>query len=150
MTTTSLYVDREVLAVQTALEPIENDSRLTRIWRRLDDKREFDLDEVLAIGTWSSGERVLIEWAGALWSGRGTVDIGYVASNLDARFLHACLAALAVYGNRDLPGFTSAGDLERADEPAVHPFDLDPAAPVEDPYCARCLLGPLAHTATTP
>lgn len=109
--TTSTYVDREVLAVLTALEPLENDSRLRAALVRLDRKREFDAQEVLDIGTWSSGERALIEWAGALWAGRGTVDIGYVAGHLDDRFLYACLGAIAAYSGREIPGFTSAGEV---------------------------------------
>lgn len=112
-TTTPTVLDREVLAVRVALQPIENDSRLRPVWRRLDERREFDADEVIENGGWSSGERVLIEFAGALWKGAGTVDIGYIASALSDRFLHACLGALAAYAGRDFPGFTADGSVRR-------------------------------------
>jgi hypothetical protein len=105
-------IDREVLAVLTTLAPLERDSRLQPALRRLEAKREFDVEAVLAIGTWSSGEVALIEWAGALWAGRGQVDVGYIAGMSD-RFLHACLGALAAYAGRDLPGFTSHGAAVR-------------------------------------
>lgn len=109
--TTSTYIDREVLAVLTALEPLENDSRLAAALRRLEDKREFDVEEVLGIGTWSSGEVALIEWAGALWKGRGQVDIGYIAGSMGERFLFACLGSLAAYAGRSLPAFDSVGEV---------------------------------------
>jgi hypothetical protein len=107
----SVVVDREVLAVLTALEPLANDSRLVAVFERLERKREFDAKAVLEIGTWSSGEYVLIEWAGALWKGSGHVDIGYVASSMSDRFLFACLGALAAYAGRDLPAFDSVGEV---------------------------------------
>lgn len=110
--TSTTYIDREVLAVEIALGPLEHDSRLAPAFARLHDRREFDAEEVLDIGTWSSGERALIEWAGALWSGSGRVDIGYIAGSLDDRFLHAALGALAAYANRPLPAFDTAGDVQ--------------------------------------
>jgi hypothetical protein len=109
MTSTTTYIDREVLAVLTALRPLADDGRLAPAFERLARRREFDVEEVLDIGTWSSGERALIEWAGALWKGHGQVDIGYVASGLGEKFLHAAVGALAAYGGRALPGFDSTG-----------------------------------------
>jgi hypothetical protein len=108
--TAATYVDREVLALLTALAPLEGDSRLDRHLRV--DKREFDVEGALAEGTWSSGERALIEFAGALWGGSGRVDLGYIAS-MSHRYLYACLGALAAYRGEDLPAFTSAGDQVR-------------------------------------
>lgn len=101
-------VDREVLAVLVALQPLEQDVRLERVFARLAQRREFDVEEVLDNG-WSSGERVLIEWAGALWNGTGRVDIGYVACALGDQFRHAALGALAARSGRPLPGFDSTG-----------------------------------------
>jgi hypothetical protein len=110
MTSTPIQpsVDREVLAVLTALGPMANDSRLVPVFRRLDERREFDVEEVLDSG-WSSGERALIEWAGALWNGTGQVDIGYVACALSDHFLHAALGALAARTGRPIPAFDSSG-----------------------------------------
>jgi hypothetical protein len=102
-------VDREVLAVLVALQPLANDVRLTPVFARLAARREFAVQEVLDIGTWSSGERVLIEWAGALWAGHGQVDIGYIASSMSDRFRNACIGALAAYGGQPLPSFDSMG-----------------------------------------
>lgn len=107
-------VDQEVLAVLVALQPLANDSRLTPAFARLAARREFNVREVLDIGTWSSGERALIEWAGALWKGHGTVDIGYIAGGLSDRFLHACVGALAAYGGRPLPAFDTMGQVVSA------------------------------------
>lgn len=107
----TVAVDREVLALLTALAPLEGDSRLDRHLRL--DRREFDMQGALDVGTWSSGERALIEFAGALWSGSGHVDIGYIASGMSHRFLYACLAAIAAYRGEDLPAFTSAGEVAR-------------------------------------
>lgn len=105
--TTSTYVDREVLALLTALAPLDGDSRLDRHLRL--DKREFDAEGALAEGTWSSGERALIEWAGALWKGSGQVDIGYIAGSLGGRFLDAALGAVAAYRGETLPSYDSTG-----------------------------------------
>lgn len=110
--TTSTYIDREVLAVEVALSPLANDSRLQPVFARLHERREFNVGAVLAIGTWSSGERALIEWAGALWHGSGQVDIAYIAGSMSDRFLFAALGALAAYAGRALPGFDSAGDVK--------------------------------------
>lgn len=111
--TTSTYIDREVLAVQTALAPLEHDSRLVAVFDRLESRREFDVQQVLDIGTWSSGEAALIQWAGALWAGHGPIDIGYVAGSMGDRFLHACLGSLAAYAGRDLPAFDSSGQVRQ-------------------------------------
>lgn len=107
---TAPVVDRELLALLTALSPLESDSRLDAHLRL--DKREFDMQGALDEGTWSSGERALIAWAGALWSGSGDVDLGYIAQ-MSHRFLYAALGALAAYRGEDLPGFTAAGDVAR-------------------------------------
>lgn len=109
--TAATYVDREVLALLTALGPLEGDSRLDAHLRL--DEREFDLEGALAVGTWSSGEYALLEFAGALWSGDGHVDLGYIAAGMSHRFLYACLGALAAYRGEDLPGFTAAGEVAR-------------------------------------
>lgn len=109
--TAATYVDREVLALLTALAPLEGDSRLDRHLRI--GKREFDMDGALAEGTWSSSERALIEFAGALWSGSGQVDLGYIASGMGHRCLYACLGALAAYRGEALPAFDAAGQAVR-------------------------------------
>jgi hypothetical protein len=101
-------VDREVLAVVTALAPILNDPRLDAHLRL--DRREFDWRGALDEGTWSSGEYELIRWAGALWSGNSTgVDLSYIAGNFGGPFLDAVLGSLAAYRGQDLPAYGSDG-----------------------------------------
>lgn len=107
---TTAAVDREVLALLTALAPLEGDSRLDRHLRV--DRREFDVQGALGEGTWSSGEYALIEFAGALWKGGGHVDLGYLAG-MSHRFLYAVLGALAAYRGEALPGFSATGEVQR-------------------------------------
>ncbi len=105
MTTTS--IDREVLAVLTVLAPLGNDPRLALRWSP--ERREFDAVELLDDGTWSSGERRLIEWAAALWTGNArSLDLAYIATMSD-RFRDACLGGLAAYSGRALPAFNADG-----------------------------------------
>jgi hypothetical protein len=106
-TTTATPVDREVLAVLTALRPLLGDSRLERHLRL--DQREFDAQGALDEGTWSSGEAALIRWAGALWSGVGDVALGYCANHLSGRFLDAALGSLAAYRGEALPAYGADG-----------------------------------------
>lgn len=100
-------VDREVLAVLTALAPLLGDNRLTPHLRL--DQREFDVEGALDEGTWSSGEAALIRWAGALWSGVGQVDLGYAVNHLGGRFLDAALGSLAAYRGETLPSYGPDG-----------------------------------------
>lgn len=109
--TTSTYIDREVLAVEVALRPLANDSRLRPVFDRLYNRREFDWHEVLDGSGWSTGEAALIRWAGALWDGTGVVDIGYLAGSLGDEYRNACIGALAAYSGRTLPAFDSTGDV---------------------------------------
>lgn len=110
--TTTTYVDREVLAVMTALAPLARDGRLAEHLRL--DRREFDWRGALDEGTWSSGEAALIRWAGALWSGDDTgIDLSYIAGSLSDRFLHAALGALAAYRGLPIPAFDSTGQVSQ-------------------------------------
>lgn len=106
--------DSEVLSVLVALAPL--DARLDRYRNRLLNAREFDVEECLDNG-WSSGERVLIQLAGALWKGRGAVDLGYIAGELGGPFFQAAMDAIAVYGKRDITTF-GADAVDRALEQA--------------------------------
>ncbi len=91
--------NNEMLAVLTTLIPLGD-----RIDIAIDvDRRECNFNLLREQG-WSSGEQALINWAQALWKGRGDVDLGYVANNLDGRFLAAALGGLVAYrSGRPLP-----------------------------------------------
>ena len=90
--------DQEMQAVLATLEPLGD-----RIWFAINvSQRECDFAGLRENG-WSTGERALIDWAEALWSGHGKVDLGYIASGLDDRFLAAALAGLAAYRGKSLP-----------------------------------------------
>lgn len=94
--------DMEMDAVLATLEPLGD-----RIWFAINTARRQCDFALLRKNGWSSGERALIDWAEALWSGRGKVDLGYIANGLDDSFLGACLAGLAAYRGRPLPAVTS-------------------------------------------
>lgn len=93
---TNAGVDRELLAVVVALEPL--DDRKWDYFNLLE--RTFHSDRMLE-EPWSSGERVLIDVAASLWN-TGTVDLGYIACALGDRHLQAVLDATAVRAGRDL------------------------------------------------
>ena len=89
-------VDRELLAVLIALEPLDD-----RKWDYLNlRERTFHADQMLQ-EPWSSGERVLIEVTASLWN-TGTVDLGYIACALGDRHLQAVLDATAVRAGHEL------------------------------------------------
>lgn len=94
-----LVPDAEVASVLIALAPL--DARMEPFRDRLLTRREFDVEEALSDG-WSSGERVLIKLAGALWKGRGEVDLAYIACELGGRFFQAAMDAIAARGQRDI------------------------------------------------
>jgi hypothetical protein len=94
-----LVPDAEVASVLIALAPL--DSRLDRYRQRLLSRREFDVEECLDNG-WSSGERVLIQFAGVLWHGGGTCDLGYIVTMLDGEFFQAAMDAIAARRQADL------------------------------------------------
>lgn len=93
-----LVADAEVASVLIALAPL--DSRLDRTRDRLVNGREFDVDECLDNG-WSSGERVLIQFAGVLWKGGGQVDVGYLITMLSDGFFQAAMDAIAARRQQD-------------------------------------------------
>lgn len=75
-------VDRELLAVLVALEPLDD-----RKWGYVNlTDRTFLSDRMLDEQSWSSGERILIDVAASLWN-VGTVDLGYIACALSGRHL---------------------------------------------------------------
>jgi hypothetical protein len=93
---TSAGVDRELLAVLVALEPLDD-----RKWDYLDlQQRTFHSERMLQ-EPWSSGERTLIDVAASLWN-TGTVDLGYIACALGGRHLQAVLDATAIRAGHDL------------------------------------------------
>ena len=93
---TNAGVDRELLAVVVALEPL--DDRKWDYFNLLE--RTFHSDRMLE-EPWSSGERVLIDVAASLWN-TGTVDLGYIACALGGRHLQAVLDATAVRAGQEL------------------------------------------------
>lgn len=92
----STGVDRELLAVLVALEPLGDRAQA---YLNLRD-RTFDADQMRE-EPWSSGERVLIDVAASLWN-TGTVDLGYIAAALSGRYLQAVLDATAIRAGHDL------------------------------------------------
>lgn len=89
-------LDRELLAVLVALEPLDN-----RKWHYLDVRRRtFDAEGLLEQPL-SSGERVLVHVAASLWHS-GTVDLGYIACAIGGRHLQAIIDALAVRAGHEL------------------------------------------------
>jgi len=93
---TSKGVDRELLAVLVALEPLDD-----RKWDYLNlRQRTFNAEQMLQ-EPWSSGERVLIDVAASLWN-TGTVDLGYIACALGGRHLQAVIDATALRAGQDL------------------------------------------------
>ena len=113
MTTTapespSLDVDRllrdaELMSVLIALAP------LGRRARAYVDVAAREFDPRIHDQAWSTGERVLIDLARALWKGHGDVDLAYIATQLDGRFFNAAINAIAARGKRDFrTGYVAA------------------------------------------
>ena len=93
---TSPGVDRELLAVLVAVEPLDD-----RKWDYLNlRERTFHADRMLQ-EPWSSGERALIDVAASLWKTR-TVDLGYIATALGGRHRQAVIDATDIRAGRDL------------------------------------------------
>ena len=94
---TSPSVDRELLAVLVALEPLDD-----RKWDYLNlTDRTFHADRMIDERSWSSGERILIDVAASLWNS-GTVDLGYIACALSDRHLQAVIDATALRAGHNL------------------------------------------------
>jgi hypothetical protein len=94
---TTAAIDRELVAVITALEPLGD-----RIFPAIQSSRTCDFAALREQG-WSSGERILIDVAEALWTGRPvSIDLAYLASMSDS-FLLAALDAMACYRGKPLP-----------------------------------------------
>jgi hypothetical protein len=95
---TSTAIDRELVSVLIALDPLGD--RISHAIRPA--ARSCDFDELRANG-WSSGERILIDVAEALWTGRPvSIDLAYLATLSDS-FLLAALDAMACYRGKPLP-----------------------------------------------
>ena len=69
----------------------------TRIARHVGEG-EMWFERILDDGTWSSGERVLLEWAWAMWSGHALdpTDLCYIDRELQQLALQALAIRLAV------------------------------------------------------
>lgn len=90
-------VDRELLAVLVALEPLDD-----RKWGYVSlTDRTFLPDRMLDEQSWSSGERILIDVAASLWN-IGTVDLGHIACALSGRHLQAVMDATAIRSGQNL------------------------------------------------
>ena len=90
-------VDRELLAVLVALEPLDD-----RKWGYVNlTDRTFLSVRMLDEQSWSSGERILIDVAASLWN-IGTVDLGYIACALSGRHLQAVIDATAIRAGQNL------------------------------------------------
>ena len=91
-----LLADPELMSVLIALAPL-GDRALSYV-----NLSRRELDPRITDQAWSTGERVLVDLARALWTGHGQVDICYIACALgDGRFFHAALNAIAARGRRD-------------------------------------------------
>lgn len=74
-----------------------------RAWRHVDTDG-IDWEAILDDGTWSSGERRLLELGRALWAGRGTVDAAYLFTSLSRGFEQVVIDAItARRGYQPLP-----------------------------------------------
>ena len=94
---TSPGIDRELLVVLVALEPLDD-----RKWDYLNlTDRTFHADRMIDEQSWSSGERILIDVAASLWN-TGTVDLGYIACALGDRHLQAVIDATALRAGHNL------------------------------------------------
>lgn len=114
---TSPGVDRELLAVLVALEPVDD-----RKWDYLNlSDRTFQADRMLEEHSWSSGECVLIDVAASLWN-TGTVDLGYIACALSDRHLQAVIDATAMRAGHDLTSNVDRA-VARIDIPARSSMD---------------------------
>ena len=87
---TGAGVDRELLAVLVALEPLDD-----RKWDYLNLRERTFLSDRMLQEPWSSGERILVDVAASLWN-TGTVDLGYIACALSDRHLQAVIDATAM------------------------------------------------------
>jgi hypothetical protein len=66
-----------------------------RAWSHVSlDGSSIRWDAILADGTWSSGERALLEVGQALWDSQGTVDLAYVFTCLDDPALQVVVDAI--------------------------------------------------------
>ena len=93
---TSAGVDRELLAVLVALEPLDD-----RKWDYLNLRERTFLSDRMLQEPWSSGERILVDVAASLWN-TGTVDLGYIACALSGPHLQAVIDATAVRAGHEL------------------------------------------------
>lgn len=113
---TSTGVDRELLAVLVALEPLDD-----RKWDYLNlADRTFHADRMLD-EPWSSGERVLIQVAASLWN-TGTVDLGYIACALSGPHLQAVLDSTALRAGQDLSSNVDRA-IARISQASLRPQD---------------------------
>lgn len=125
----SAGVDRELLAVLVALEPLDD-----RKWDYLNlRERTFHSDRMLQ-EPWSSGERTLIDVAASLWN-TGTVDLGYVACALGDRHLQAVIDATALRAGQNL-----SSNVDRAVARITQATDRSPrgaSRPIQEPEHQR-------------
>ena len=129
---TSGGVDRELLAVLVALEPLDD-----RKWDYLNlRERTFHADQILEV-PWSSGERILVDVAASLWN-TGTVDLGYIACALSGPHLQAVIDATAVRAGHDLTSNVSRAVARinqvtaRSPEGPRQPSEAFPARALDD------------------
>jgi hypothetical protein len=135
---TSAGVDRELLAVLVALEPLDD-----RKWDYLDLRERIFHSDLMLQESWSSGERVLIDVATSLWN-TGTVDLGYITCALGGRHLQAVIDATAIRAGHDLTSNVSRAmarissanrsgiDQKDRTQEQRPPFDLGPVTPIQD------------------
>lgn len=86
LTRRALAGDTEAAAAVVILcDPIF--ARDGRVWAHVDDDIQgIHFDDILGEGTWSSGERVLLQLAANLWSGSGHVDMAAICGLSDGFF----------------------------------------------------------------
>lgn len=108
-------VDRELLAVLVALEPLDD-----RKWDYLNlRERTFHAYQMQEV-PWSSGERILVDVAASLWN-TGTVDLGYIACALSGPNLQAVIDATAVRAGHDLTSNVNRAVARNISQATVRP-----------------------------
>jgi hypothetical protein len=97
--------DRELAALTCALAPLGGKAAAYVTGRDVD-----TTGLARAARKWSSGERLLVDVALALWRGTGPVDLGALVTTLDGPFWQAALDAVAARRGHGLHANASGGE----------------------------------------
>ena len=73
-------------------------ARDSRVWSQVDlDRREIRFDRILRDGTFSGGEKKLLEIAASLFNGDHKVNLWRAFGGLDCRFTDTAIRAIRAY-----------------------------------------------------